>query len=560
MCVVLLLSCQDRQAAKKDFPIITEDILAQIGAADNFRQPANSTFDYYAQILPNSILLAASASAADLTGAVEISADDGVRRTFSLDRDAQLDLSEFAGKTVKFSFQAVPPAVKQEASTDAALTWQTLRLQTVAPLVEQTPPPAPAALDGYDVVYIVLDAFHAAHASVYGYPKNTTPFLAEFAQEAVVFDKMFANAPYTLASTGVLFTSKYAHETGLINTNNALPPIVPTISELLTEAGVETYLLTHHGYLIGDWGLARGFGKIFNKDFGSDPSRIGEAIRDIYGAHTGKRKFLYFHLLPPHHPYLPPEKFRTFVIDRPTDGFDPNENLPKIDAGDMAVTPAQLDYIRSWYDSNILFADHLAQLVVEALQAEGVLEKTIVIISSDHGEAFYQHGRMMHGTTVFDEMLHVPFLMRFPQAANIPPHRVAGLASLVDVTPTLAELYGLAPADFSGHSLLPVMRGDQPAATAVYAEALVYEDLRAIRDQHYKYIASANGAQLFDLTTDPGEQQNLAEQQPIRAGYYQQRLQARSARSGANVSASSVDLQNQRPDVLQNLRDLGYIQ
>ncbi len=122
-------------------------------------------------------------------------------------------------------------------------------------------------------------------------------------------------------------------------------------------------------------------------------------------------------------------------------------------------------------------------------------------------------------------MIHAPFIVRFPKELNVSPRRIPHLVNLLDVTLTLAEIFGIEPADFSGKSLLPTVFHDQAINPFIYTEALVYEDLRAIRDLDYKYIASSKREALFDLTNDPQELQNLVNTLPVTTGYYRQLMQ-----------------------------------
>ena len=229
----------------------------------------------------------------------------------------------------------------------------------------------------------------------------------------------------------------------------------------------------------------------------------------------------------------------------------------------------QLEYIISWYDSNVLYADRIAQIAFEALENQGVLENTIFVVTSDHGEAFFQHGRMLHGSTLFDEMLHIPFLIRFPRGSGITPKRIHSISSLVDVTPTLADIYGLSEMpEFSGKSLLPLILsdGESSANSFIYTELPTFERsaelhgiTAAVRDMEYKYIFSARRQQLYHLPSDPLEQTNLSKTRPIVAHYYQQLMNTFLAQHPLVSSNTEVDLEQQDESVLQNLKDLGYI-
>ncbi len=566
-----LASCQ-----KKEYTI-HENILQELESLrDSFdaalefqdghlKQPGGTAVTYYTELSQKVELYVELPAKPKEAAAISVHADGVESQRFRLEKKGgqSFDLARFQGKIVGIELTVGPQ--------DAALQWDAVVLRALKGPddARQTvqPPLAPIPdLKNYDVVYLVLDAFHAKHASLYGYDRQTTPFLDELAKEAVVFDKMFANAPYTLASTGTLFTSQFSHDHGLIHEKTRLSPITPTISELLSGADIPSYLITVHGYLIGDWGLSRGFSKILKEgNYGHGPKGQPETAFDnfktISADEPHRSKFIYIHLGPPHSPYLPPEQFRKFVPDIRSETIEPvNENLYKIDRGELQINAEQLAYIIGWYDSSVLYADYLAQNMIERLKELGVLERCIVIITSDHGEGLLQHGRMLHGSTVFDEMIHVPFIVRFPKELNVSPRRIPHLVNLLDVTPTLAEIFGIEPADFSGKSLLPTVFHDQAINPFIYTEALVYEDLRAIRDLDYKYIASSKREALFDLTNDPQELQNLVNTLPVTTGYYRQLMQGLLQRQQEASSEKELDLDTQDPEVLKNLKDLGYIE
>ncbi|GAK60182.1 sulfatase [Candidatus Vecturithrix granuli] len=496
----LLASCQ-----KKEYNIY-ENILQEIeilqdsfDAALEFqdghlKQSSGTAVTYYTE-LPQALELYVElpTKPKEAAATISIHADGIESQQFEIDKKGgqSFDLAQFQGKIVGIELKVEPE--------NAALQWDSLVLRSLKTSdgdqqPDQPPLPPIPDLKNYDVIYLVLDAFHAKHASLYGYDRKTTPFLDELAKEAVVFDNMFANAPYTLASTGVLFTSKFAHEHGLIHEKKRLSPITPTISELLSAKDIPSYLITIHGYLIGDWGLSRGFSKIFKeRKYGhgpkGQPATAFDNFEKIYAEEPQHSKFIYIHLGPPHSPYMPPEQFRKFIPDITSEKIEPvNENLHKIDQRKLRINDEQLEYIIGWYDSNVLYADYLAQNMIERLRELGVLERCIVVITSDHGEGLLQHKRMLHGSTVFDEMIHVPFIVRFPKELNVSPRHITHLVSLLDVTPTLAEIFGIEPADFSGKSLLPTIFHDQAINPFIYTEALVYENLRAVRDFKYNSL------------------------------------------------------------------------
>ncbi|MCP4397982.1 MAG: sulfatase-like hydrolase/transferase [bacterium] len=582
ICVLagnLFVSCQQEEKSRppdKQYAIHA-NLIALYGIAEKdensleltegkIRQPVGTTLSYYTRLPLQSLLhVELSKSSRKLTGVLEVSSDEAESEVFRLTKKGthDLDLSQFSGKVVKLHFQV-------ETSRSASRGDEYIEWTNMALLSEQDPSeterhvsaiPKSELFKDYDVVYLLLDAFHAEHASLYGYPRKTTPFFEELAKESMVFENMFANVPYTLTSTATLFTSKYPDEHGLIHTNHSLNRLTPTISELLEVADIRTYLITRHGYVIGDWGLSRGFSTIYKERYGRHPEKVFDALDEIYAKNPDGRKFIYIHLGVPHSPYTPPEEFRSLVteIDE-REAIEPiNDNLHAINRGELQISEAQLDYLKSWYDSNILFSDHLSRQIFQYFKERGAIEKTVFIITSDHGEAFLQHNRMLHGTTLFDEMLHIPLLIRFPQELDVPPRRIDELASIIDMTPTIMELFSLDTEEnnFSGKNLLPLIFADTPVKPFIYLQNRGH---RGIRDSTYKYIApDKKSPMLFNIQHDPQEQQNLYADRPVTVGYYQQLVRTIEMGQNAVSSSDAVDLDQQNEEVLENLRDLGYI-
>ena len=278
LCGVGLNSC----ALDEDDPqifseILTyRDILHQCGATTScesdepeailynnglLQYPARLSLIYYTKLYPDSVLqLKLNSLPRKTHTAISVETDSGKSETFYLKnrKEQQIDLSRFSGKIVKMTIAALPLSSKTLADS-AKLEWSKIQLAVslenrkpgeleASPSLQPNLQIALQKLRTYDVIYLVFDAFHAKHSNVYGYPKETTPFLAQLSQEAFIFEYMFANAPYTLASTASLFTSKYPFDHGLTSMSSQLGKIFPTINELLMKSGIETCLITNHGF------------------------------------------------------------------------------------------------------------------------------------------------------------------------------------------------------------------------------------------------------------------------------------------------------------------------
>lgn len=549
------------------------------------RQPIDTYFNYYVRLPANSYMRLNLKNNKKVNGVVKISADGLPSEIYHLDQSGEqyLDISQFSNKYVKISFRTNYTADIQ-SSEEGYIEWSDIKIITEnEKSSDSTPEPTSGeivkmkeALSTYDIIYLVLDAFNLRHSSLYGYDRKTTPFIDTISQESIVFENMFANAPYTLASTGTLFTSHYSYEHGLINETDRLSPIIPTISELLSTSGIDTYLISDHGFVDKAWGLIRGFSHITRfknfRELREDPNKLIEALNAVYATDLSNRKFVYLHLVPPHGPYLPPSEFRIFTPSlEESKMIEPNqENLQKIYRAQVKISEEQLAYIESLYDANVLFADHLTEMVCTFLESQGRLNKSIIFITTDHGEAFMEHaenvdgyyqdfGKTLHGTTVFDEMIHIPFLIRFPEELQILPRRIDHIASIIDIAPTLKDIYGIEfENNFSGRSLLPAILYDVSFTPFIYAEALLPKT-RTIRDLHYKYIVSGGRKMLFDVSQDALEQHDLLSDLPVTAGYYHQLMRPFLDQRPSAFAKDEINLNHLNDKTIEELRDLGYL-
>lgn len=282
-----------------------------------------------------------------------------------------------------------------------------------------------------NLVVFVLDAARADHFGVYGHGRATTPRVDRFAADATVFRRVRAEASYTFLSTSALFTGASPAETGLGARSGG---IVPDSMELLAEraraAGYRTYGYSENPYVTADFGLSQGF-DVFDEAYSIedhvalepmspdvDPAaRLETLIRRAATGGDGPF-FAYAHVLRPHNPYLPPAPFlgRFGSAERDRQ-FGENEKLTQLNAHGAPFAHATLERMRTLYDENLAYGDALFGEVLDALDAHAVAEDTVVVLVSDHGEAFGEHGAILHGTRLDDATLHVPLVIRVPGVA-----------------------------------------------------------------------------------------------------------------------------------------------
>jgi arylsulfatase A-like enzyme len=437
---------------------------------------------------------------------------------------------------------------------------------------------APSAASGrtrLNIVLITVDALRADHLGVYGYSRPTSPSIDAFAKEAVVVSDAISQAPYTKASIASLLTGLYptAHKTyttgvslgqlmttgigtGTLPATDVLSAGLQTLPEALRDAGFETFALTSNPFLIADFGFAQGFDHFRfiseHGEFASARLMLAEAMKALE-RRSRRPFFLWVHLMEPHSPYTPPEPYRSmFPPLAPPRPINPSVIPPWIRIGDSI----DLNLYQARYDGEVRTADAAIGGFVQALRRRRLWDRTVVVLTADHGESFMEHGVLEHNTWLYDELVHVPLVIRIPGVA---PRRVRTQVQLVDLYPTLARIAGAKlPTGLHGGDRLTALQGRAAAASYAYSE--VVGRRFAIRTPEWKYISSLQGGrQLFDLRADPREQNNLAREQPARVEQLErdlQRVVASAVKSGQRVRGQSSPV---APEVLKQLRSLGYI-
>jgi len=437
------------------------------------------------------------------------------------------------------------------------------------------------------VVLISVDTLRRDHLPVYGYSRNTAPELGRLAAEGVVFENAIAAHTMTAPSHASMFTSLHPASHGVLRNGLKLRSSCTTLAEVLAERGYFT------GAFVSSWTmdayaeLDRGFQK-YNDDFptsGRGARRDGIATWNQAAAWLRRNArgwapvFLFLHVFEPHFPYQPPaSKALRFLPGRgalTTAGHRLHFSRLRSENG---FTDEELDEYGARYDGEIVVADGLLGRVLDELERLEILDESLVIFVSDHGETLFERRWMMdHGCRVYDEQIRVPLVMRFPNG-RWAAKRVQAQVSHVDLMPTILDVVGIeATKGGSGRSLVPILGADEPDVDPrpmfsncraesgrvphVPAELLKDGLVSAVRLPTVKLIEYPTAAggwyqELFDLTSDPAEQRNLAAERPEGVRVLHTLLEQWRAETGAERVVPRLKLD---PDAEEKLRALGYI-
>jgi len=330
-----------------------------------------------------------------------------------------------------------------------------------------------------NLLVVSVDTLRADHLGAYGYSRPTSPFFDELARSGTLFERAFVQVPGTLPSHMSMFTGLYPAQHGVYPPDSVLSAEIATLPEILRRHGYRTGGFTEGGYIAGSFGFSRGFDAFDDEVVRTERAfeatlAKGFAFLDEVG--EDEPFFLFLHTYAVHDPYEPPAEYRGLFWDDPIpDTFPPSgANLVAVNRGRLAVTPEAVRYYEALYDAGIRYVDDQLRRLWKRLQATGLDRRTVVVITSDHGEEFLEHGHLVHEQN-YAETTHVPLLVLAPGRPG--GGRVGALVESVDLAPSLLDLAGIeAGAEgMAGRSWLRLL--DDPAAAfrdTAYSESFVH--------------------------------------------------------------------------------------
>ncbi len=401
-----------------------------------------------------------------------------------------------------------------------------------------------------NILLLGIDSLRADHLSCYGYHRPTSPHLDRFAHSGTLFENTFsAHVPTTSAYASMLTGHDcFGTQVVALRHQGPLRADVKTLPELLKNEGYNTTCVGFSGNP-----SSRGFDKYLEfpgwGSWNEGRSPKAQNLNDVTIpeinrlAKSDKPFFLFLRHMDPHAPYLPPEPYeRMFYHGNETDQKDKSMQpvmkfKPFRDFFATWMPPGitDKDYVIAQYDGAIAYMDACIQTIFTALEAQGIMDETIIVVNGDHGETLYEHECWFdhHGT--YDNVLHVPLIIRYP--AKVPAgKRVKGFNQHKDLVPTLLELANIKPKGlkFDGRSLMQLVRGEVPSfESEFYITECTWMRKHGWRTPQWKLIVALEPdfhfkpeVELYNLVEDPEENINVATAQPEVVEMLRQRMDA----------------------------------
>jgi len=402
--------------------------------------------------------------------------------------------------------------------------------------------------ENFNLLVITIDTLRADSIGAYGYEPAITPNLDKLAREGVLFENCYSPVPLTLPSHSSIFTGRYPPAHGVRDHGTyMLPEAEITLAEKMKEKGYHTFGLVSAFVLLSKFGISQGFDvfddslethKMYNNFISEIPATsVYKKFLHWFEKNHNKQFFAWIHLYDPHTPYKAPKQYAEKFKDD----------------------------LKGQYDAEIAFTDEVVGKIIAVLERKNILENTLVVIMSDHGEAFGEHEEQGHGIFCYDEVLKVPMIFYNLELLPQKGLRVKNRVNLVDFMPTILELYGMdIPSGVQGKSFASLLTGENESEQRNFyfesmhgKEEMNWAPLTGIIDGNYKYI-SLPESELYDLEKDSGEKENLFLKKKSIGLELDKKLVKQVAALSGSKNATDARRQMSTEDI-GHLASLGYI-
>lgn len=439
-----------------------------------------------------------------------------------------------------------------------------------------------------NIILVVVDSLRYDHVGPQDGKPSLTPNLDQLATESVVFEQAISQGPSTRVSMSALMSSTYA---SLYGGQKYLQSNRPVVQAILKAAGYTTAGITSNLYLSKPFGWSRGFDyyddcrpeSVYHRKFWlrglnqltklvglrlgwpkSLPADLVFENADDFLRKAQAPFFMWIHLMDVHWPYT----IQKFSWDREWRRKREADKAlrPRLVASPPQISPDEHETLVAEYREAVSYTDEQIGAYMRKLKKDGLLANSWLVIIADHGEEFLEHGQYFHHPTLHEELVHVPLIIRPPDTSAIKRgYRYAGQIRSIDLVPTFLDIAQVPTSDdsqFSGASLLPILNGETPDEDRPALIESPENQTLALRCDGWKYIwyVESDRRLLFNLNEDPEEHQDLSTADSSRAKTMHQQLEehlrmTREVGENGYEEPPQVD-----PEVLERLRDLGYVE
>ncbi len=440
----------------------------------------------------------------------------------------RIDLSQYAGNDVRLSF--LTSEVVADDQSQILPVW-------VNPIVYES-----REEEMSNIILISLDTLRPDHLGCYGYHRDTSPAIDRLAADSVLFENAYSTTSWTLPGHISMLTSTNGASHQVYFPLQKMSPDLLTLADLLRTRGFYCAAFTGGGYLSETYGFSKGFDSYQEiKLHGDTAIRLDEAERlaqlasDWIEDNRDKNFFLFLHTYQPHDPYANLSPYGKEFLDETAVWDQARMETLFEEKGRFGTqfSDTEKENIRALYDGEIKYTDMLFVMpILDRLKELGLYERSMIVLTSDHGEEFYDHEAWLHDHSIYEEGIRIPLIIKFPVAENM-GMRIDGVARITDIVPTILDSLRISPRQrqFDGVSLFPLIEGKEKAQRTVISDLALREfetapTVIAIIKDHFKFILNKkisspyiqrlvrnfDGSQieLYDLKTDPWETKNLA--------------------------------------------------
>lgn len=432
---------------------------------------------------------------------------------------------------------------------------------------------ARASWKGTPVVLIVIDTMRKDHLSCYGNPRPTSPHIDRLAQEGVRFDRAYSQAPWTTPSIGALLSSQYPTSLGILDERSRIPQEVVLLAEVFRKANVATSAVVSHSFCSRRWGFAQGFDHFDQSNVLGHNEVVSAGVSDRAIEQLEELSerpfFLFLHYFDPHFAYIEHADFPFRETEESYQGpVRSGMKFTRLLKLKRRLRDVDLVELLRIYDSETAWTDCQIGRVLEHLREEDLYDRSLIILTADHGEEFLDHSNLGHTKTLYDELVNVPLIVKYPVGfpAETPlaqqPSVIQSPVGLVDLYPTILDVVEL-PLEHAirGQSFLEAGRDERLSPRPIFLETSKGNRRRAVVLGRHKLVVDLDNDQswLFDLAADPAEKVNLRNTEPETTALLRQKLDQWLATNvaGEFEVETQLDLSEEERE---RLLEMGYLQ